>query len=64
MSNKIPRVGEKVRVDSDIGIITHVYLPDGHHSGRFIVYFDLGYRKYSYEFWFSDYGESVKPLLK
>lgn len=56
-----PSIGKKVIVnDKYVGYITKVYPPCEYHSGRFIVQVHYEFGSDEREFWFSDYGYTVK----
>lgn len=63
MSNWIPKVGDKVKVNFDTGIvygnIIWVEEPCKYHSGRFGVHLHEKYYEYNREFWWSDIDNSV-----
>lgn len=59
----MPKVGTKVIIDDKyVGYILKVYPPNKYHSGRFIVQVHYMYGDKEREFWFSDYGVTVKGV--
>lgn len=57
----MPTIGEKVIVnDKYVGYIVRVFPPTKYHSGRFIVQVHYGFGSVEREFWFGDYGATVK----
>lgn len=59
----MPIVGKKVIVnDKYVGYIVRVFPPNHCHSGRFIVQVHYGFSSIEREFWFGDYGVTVKEV--
>lgn len=57
----MPIVGTKVIIDDKYpGYILRVFPPNEKFSGRFIVLVHYKYYAEEREFWFSDYGVTVK----
>ena len=55
------KIGEKVIVDDKYaGYIVKVFPPNEHHSGRFIVHVHYEFGWIEREFWFGDWGVTVK----
>lgn len=69
MSNWIPKVGDKVKVNFiDTGVVygnvIWVEEPCEYHSGRFGVHLHEKYYEYNQEFWWSDIDNSVTYCKK
>lgn len=59
----MPTIGEKVIVnDKYVGYVVRVFPPNKYHSGRFIVQVHYEFGSDEREFWFDDYGVTVKEV--
>lgn len=57
----MPTIGEKVIVDDKYaGYVVRVLPPNEYHSGRFIVQVHYEFGSSEREFWFDDYGVTVR----